>query len=149
MTSMSNMIYILIYRWKLILTWIAELKTLLKVAGQLFVCFTGYFDKLCTYKNQKHACLNCNFIFLLSRTKTWLTLHSRFSLSCHLSSVVHSLTHLLRMQHLLGRCPADLNNSHKAQYPFSFYEPPVAVQGTSVSLYPHLPCVPSSRSFLI
>lgn len=38
--------------------------------------------------------------------------------------------HSLRMQQLYGLCPPDLNNSHKAQSTFSFYEPPVAVQGS-------------------
>lgn len=36
-----------------------------------------------------------------------------------------------RMRHLYALWPPYLNNSHKAQSPFSFYEPPVAVQGSS------------------
>lgn len=95
----------------------------------------------------KSRCIN--LFLLLPSSRAWLTFHSCFPLSCHLSSVVHSLTHSLRMQHLLGLCPADLNISHKAQYPFSFYEPPMAVQGSSVCLYPNFPCVPSSQSSLI
>lgn len=52
--------------------------------------------------------------------------------SCHVDRDGHTYTS--SMQHLYGRGPPDLNNSQKAQSSFSFYEPPVAVQG-SLSLF--------------
>lgn len=95
-----------------------------------------------TFKSFK---LNPPLIFyqVLFLCKFVLKMH----LYCHVSSDVHMRS--LSMQHLLGLCTAGFNNSHKAQGPFSFYEPPVAVEGSSDCLYHRLPRVPSSQSFLI